>query len=160
MISYDEQIRIFKNSIPIGPKGVDEMVAILRSEVDIEKIELHSTPGQTMRNAIFNASHCIDNFGLQVAPENMVFSTFKITRNEKSEIYYQDIPEYNEFIYMIFEKFTGYLISNSNLLFVKMELVQGVSQQEFDTNGLKLQALLSHLAALAMSKNIYLTSCE
>lgn len=152
-MNYDEQVKMFKSSIPIGPKSVAELVSILQSELNIEKIELCTTNSQIMRNATFNATHCVLNSKLKIPSEKMEFLTYKVNRDEKSEIYYQNVSDPNEFIYIIFEKLTGYLTSNSNLLFRKMELARGVSQEEFDMEGPQFQSLISRLAIAYCEKS-------
>lgn len=145
MINYDEQIRLFKNSIPIGPKTISELVNWLGEQVDIKKIPLNSLPGRTMQTAAFNACHCILNEHLQLNPDDMSFLAFQVVKNHKSSRYFNDKYK-DDLIYVVLEENTGYISSNSNRLFLDLELNRGVSQHEFDNEGNEFRSLISHLA--------------
>lgn len=145
MINYNEQVRMFKSSIPIGPKTISELVDWLRKQVDIREMPLSALPGRTLQTAKYNASHCILNNHLQLNPDDMFFLAFEMIKNQKSSRYFDTIYDHN-LIYVVLEEHTGYIFSNSNRLFLDLEFIRGVSQHEFDTEGDKFRSLLSHLA--------------
>lgn len=136
---------MFKDTIPIGPKSINELIDLLAERVDIMEIATSDLADHIMRMAMFNASHCILNDDLHMKPDSMSFLVFKIIQNEKSSQYSSEISQ-NEFIYVIFETHIGYIFSNSNRLFLELELLRGVSQHEYDTEGNQFKSLISHLA--------------
>ena len=145
MINYNEQVRMFKSSIPIGPKTISELVDWLRKQVDIKEIPLSLLHGRTLQTAKYNARHCILNNPLQLNPDDMFFLAFEVIINQKSSRYFDTIYDH-ELIYVVLEEHTGYIFSNSNRLFLDLEFIRGVSQHEFDTEGDEFRSLLSHLA--------------
>lgn len=91
-----------------------------------------------------NASHCICNDELKLAPNNMIFRAFEVIRNEKSVPYLTDYPRGS--VYTIFEERTVYISSDSNKLFRELEFARGVSKEEYDKEGMQFRCLISHLA--------------
>lgn len=75
----------------------------------------------------------------------MTFHIFQVEKNAKSNKYYND-DFCEKFVYIIFEEHTGYIFSNSNQLFLELEVAQGVSQTEFDHEGIQFRSILAHLA--------------
>ena len=145
MLNYDEQVRMFKDSIPIGPKTIPELVDWLRKQVDIKEIPLSALPGRALQTAKHNAMTCILNDGLQLKPDDMSFLAFEVKINPKSSRYSDTLYDHN-MIYVVFEEHNGYIFSNSNRLFFDLEFIRGVSQHELDTEGNEFRSLLSHLA--------------
>ncbi|HBC93183.1 MAG TPA: hypothetical protein DCZ10_09885 [Pelotomaculum sp.] len=152
-MNYNEQVRMFKHLIPIGPKSISELVEMLEAKADIKEIAPNELPGYARQTAIYNASHCILNEDLQVKPDNMLLLAFQIIQNEKSSYYYSDDIMGDDFIYVVFEKHTEYMWSNSQKLFLELELARGVSQHEFDTEGILFRSLVAHLASDYCLKN-------
>ena len=56
---------------------------------------------------------------------------------------------YEEQVYFIIEAKTQYIFSNSNRLFLELELARGVTQEEFDQEALEFRSLLSRFSRLA-----------
>jgi len=149
---YDEQVQMFKGTIPIGPKPISELVELLETQVDLKKIALSDLPGHALQTAMLNATHCILNKDLQLKYDNMSFIAFQVIKNDKSRQYCSDVSQ-EKFIYVIFEKHTGYISSNSNRLFLELELARGVSQYEFDIEGDQFRSLLAHLTITYCKKH-------
>lgn len=152
-MNYDEQVQTFKGIIPIGQLPVSELIKLLRNQVDIMAIPIHTLPTHTMNFLCFNAVHCILNETLQIKTEDLSFQIFHIAENDKSTCYYRSMPSMDKPVYVVFEEHTGYISSNSNQLFIELELAQGVSQCEYDTEGNRFRTLISHLA-IALSEKI------
>ena len=51
-----------------------------------------------------------------------------------------------DFIFVVIEEHTRYICSNSNKLFLEMELASGVSQDEYNNEGLVFRSVISHMA--------------
>ena len=153
---YDKLVKMFKDKIPVGVKTLAQVIDVLKAKVDTEEIkvidlDVDDILTTEVKVAAFNAYHCMDNTNLQIKPEDMSFFVFKIVRNEKSKPYYDKMPEdiKHEGIYVILEEHTGYILSNSNSLFVELEVERGVSQHEIDTDGDQFKSLIFHLAIQA-----------
>lgn len=152
-MNYNEQIRMFKKKISVGVKKTSELINILKAKADIKEILLNDIPGYTKNFIVYNVKHSILNEHLQLNPNEMTFFVFLVIKNQKSEKYFCDKYQFEKFIYVVFEEHTGYVWSNNNRLFVDLELERGVSQQEFDTEGILFRSLLSHLAILYCDDN-------
>lgn len=145
MMSYDEQVEMFKKTIPIGPKQAPELIDCLMEMVDVNEISLSNLPGFALQNAYFNATNCILNADLKLAPSDLSFVAYNVIRNDKRDKYISNSLE-NELLFVIFEKQTGYVSSNSDRLFLDLELVRGVSRREFDAEGDQFRSLIAHRA--------------
>ena len=149
MMEYNQQLKMFKDIVPIGIISVPEIVELLKQRLDIAEITLDEFPGPIVDVAKFNASNCIFNTGLQLKPEEMSFRAFRVIKNEKSahyDISYQISCQEDECIYIIFEENSGYFLTNSNWLLIELELARGVSEQEIVSEDIQFRSLLSHLA--------------
>ena len=151
MISYPEpeQVKAYRDLIPIGPLSVAELVEKLRARLDIEEIgEKDITAGQ-MNAARFNAFHCVYNQKAIWKPEEMSFVLYKIVQNEKSRAYY-DEPDLSwgidGFIHVLFEEKTGFYASNSQRLSIEIGLARGVSKESIETEDYSFRGILAHLA--------------
>jgi hypothetical protein len=142
--NHDELIRRFKGFVPVGPTPIQELVKLLGEQVNIKGIAPSELPGQAMPVAMYNAYHCIFNQELQLTPDRMLFYVFQILRDKKSSRYYASEDVIDDFIYVIFEKHTGYIWSNSQWLFLELVFAKGVSQHELATEGLQFLSLFSY----------------
>jgi len=63
-------------------------------------------------------------------------------------MYYFENRQFKEdpFLYVVFEKHTGYFSSNSDHLSAELMFTRGVSKNEIDTNGLLFKSLVTGLA--------------
>ena len=80
---------------------------------------------QETGNSLNPIVKCIgtNNYTLQVG----------IFKNKQSELYYRESRVQNEgFVWFICEEKTGYFTSNSQLLFLEMELKQGLSREDYE----------------------------
>ena len=150
MMSYAEQVRYFKHLVPIGRKSVPELIEVLKSKVDVEEIPPSSLLSNGLARHTYNALYSLNNMTRQVQPADMVFRAFRVVQNERGRAYFPDHPVGDDipdvWYYVIFEEQTGYIASGSNQLFFELELAQGVSQEEFDSEGMEFRSLLAHIA--------------
>lgn len=152
-MNYNEQVQMFKSRIPIGLKSSAELIEYLKQKAEIKEILPSDLPGKIMQTAVDNASHCILNENLQLKADDMSFLVFQVIQGKNSSPYYSDISQDEDFIYVIFERSTGYITSNSNQLFLELELARGVTQHEYDTEGSQFRSLISHLAIAYCAKS-------
>jgi len=145
----EDQRKKLKDIIPVGVKSTTELIEALKLKFDVTEItatDLDSFAG-LMDSIVFNACNCILNEDLQLKPESMLFIIFRIELNDKS-MYYFENRQFKEdpFLYIVFEKHTGYFSSNSEHLATELAFTQGVSENEIDTNGLLFKSLVVGLA--------------
>ncbi len=77
----------------------------------------------------------------KAGPDNLEFLCYKLEKTPRNEAYNQVLPAiHQEFIYVVMEKKTGYILSNSNKLFLELSLLQGVSQTDIDNDTLHMKA--------------------
>ena len=81
---------------------------------------------------------------LQIKPEDMLFRIFRVIKNEKSDKYCE--ANSKDFMFVVIEEHTKYICSNSNRLFVEIALASGISQDEYNNEGLLFRSLISHMA--------------
>ena len=143
-MTYAEQVKKFKKMIPIGIKSTFELINILKSKVDVEETSFKNFPYYNLQMLTNNATHCVQNMELQIKPDEMRFRIFRVIENEKSDKY--NVGTTKDFIFVVIEEHTRYICSNSNKLFLEMELASGVSQDEYNNEGLVFRSVISHMA--------------
>jgi hypothetical protein len=146
MLTYREQVEVFKDLVPVGPRSVRDLIGSLRRQIDMTEIPLDGLPGRLAEQERVNAYHCIYNEEQRLGPEDMRFRSFLVTRNEKSGRYFRGIDGRFDFLYVVFEDLTGYISSNDSRLFLELEFARGVSRQQIDGEGPQFRSLLGHLA--------------
>lgn len=144
MLSYKEQIKKFKKCIHIGPTSTSDLLKWLKEKVDVREISFSDLRKGDALMITYNAKNCILNKD-HLSVEQMKFHIFQVVPNEKSAVYYNEQP-YEEIIYVVLEEKTGYIYSGSNLLFLELEVKQGVSEEEYNTEGLQFRSILAHIA--------------
>ena len=152
MMNYREQVQLFKDLVPIGPRSTSALIKQLKGQVDTSNLSLEELPVYLADMIVFNACHCLQNDGIHLQAESMSFLVFEVMRNEKSRRYFLEKTD-EERVYAVFEEHSGFIWSNSNHLFLEMEFARGVSRQEIDEEGLEFRCLISHLAIDYCSRN-------
>lgn len=142
-IEYEMQKRMYKHLIPIGEKSFEEIVSFLKSKVDVRELSVKTFPPEVLNIATYNAENCILNNEHRLSAQEMCFSLFQVIKSKKSLDYY---PDNEVFVYVIIEKHIKYIMSNSDKLFLELELFKGVTEKEYETEGLQFRSLLSYLA--------------
>ncbi len=126
MYTYEEQVKLFKSLIPIGRKSTPELINIIKEKVDVIEISPLTLPHRGFALAQYNATHCILNSKLKLNPQDMEFHAFEVIENSKSKVYFNHGNSHEQ-IYFIIEAKTQYIFSNSNRLFLELELARGVT---------------------------------
>jgi len=145
-MTYNEQVRMFKKSIPVGVKKTCELIEILKTLANIEEIEMSDLGEPLMLSVMFNAKHCISNELLKLNYPDMSFFAFSLINDHKNSKYFNDKYQVDKSIYVVFEEHTGFIWSGNNTLFLDLELAKGVSRQEYETEGSSFRSILSHMA--------------
>ena len=69
----------------------------------------------------------------KIALNEGIWRVYRVLKDEKSELYYREYRVQHEgFAWFICEEKTGYFTSNSQLLFLEMELKQGLSREDYE----------------------------
>ena len=109
----------------------------------MKELSLNMFPPDILNIASYNAANCILNNESRLNIQEMRFALFQVIKNRKSLEYY---PDDENFVYVIIEKHIKYIMSNSDKLFLELELFKGVTKEEYETEGLQFRSLLSRLA--------------
>ena len=108
-----------------GAELADYFISIL----DVEKIALAEVPERFLAYNFENAYVNQDKIPL----EGGSWHAYKVLHNEKSELYYREsLVQHSPYLWFICEEKTGYFTSNSQLLFLEMELKQGLSREDYE----------------------------
>ena len=154
-MNYFEKVQKFKDIIPIGVKQVSELVKLLNTHIDIKAVPLQDLPDHVVELHLFNATHCTLNETLKICPDEMSLKAYQVIKNERSIFYYDSISQSEEYVNIFFEERTGYISSNSNRLFLTMELARGISQYEYENEGNQFRSLIFHLTNSISEKISY-----
>lgn len=102
--------------------------------------------GPTLRHIAYNIVHCLRNNQLKLTADKLKFVVYKLVRNDKSILYYQ-----NDYVHVggreddFFETKTGSVYSNSNKLQLELFIKQGISKYDYDNETSMLIFYLSYL---------------
>lgn len=126
----------------ISPKKeISELVEWLRERVDVTENSLSDFPKYYASRIPYNAIHCLQNQEIKAGPDDLEFLCYRLEKTPRNEAYNQVLPAiHQEFIYVVMEKKTGYILSNSNKLFLELSLLQGVTQEDIDNDTLYMKA--------------------
>ncbi len=161
-MNYNKQHKKFKHLIKVGPVPVPELINLLKNMLTVQEIGLDTFSDYYRERLKHNAFYCINNQKLQITPDEMVFRFFEIIKDKRAKQYFVNEPNQlftQDMCYIIFEEKTGYMDSSSNKLFLDMMLKRGVSQEDYDNEGLQFRALLGYLnIAFEQKKNLLQTT--
>lgn len=115
--------------------SASELAEYFTSVLDVERITLAEVPERFLaynfENAYVNPE--------RIPPEDGIWHAYKVLHNHKSDLYYKEsLVQHSPYLWFICEEKTGYYTSNSQLLFLEMELKHGVSVTDYvnETNWL------------------------
>ena len=91
-----------------------------------------------------NAVNAITNQKTKANKEDLEFVCFKVEDSKYKLIL--DVT-HEEFIYVIIERKTGYILSNCNELYFELVLTRGVTQEDIDSHTMYMQYYLHCLRA-------------
>lgn len=90
------------------------------------------------------ASPVASRYIIKLEEKDLEIQILTIKENKKSKEYYLKMDD-NEQIYVIFEKNTGYIESNCNLLFLELYIERGINVDDYNSENDFCKAYLSYL---------------
>ena len=124
-------LNAYKHKITPVEKEVSaaELADYFISILDVEKIALAEVPERFLAYNFENAYVNQDKIPL----EGGSWHAYKVLHNEKSELYYREsLVQHSPYLWFICEEKTGYFTSNSQLLFLEMNLKHGLSIEDYE----------------------------
>lgn len=107
------------------PKKIDDLIVWLRKNTIVTEIDLSSFSKPFLISLFNNAVNAITNQKSMANKEDLEFVCFKV--EDRKYEYVLEVT-HEEFIYVIIERKTGYILSNSNRLYLELVLTLGVTQ--------------------------------
>ncbi|MDR3586982.1 MAG: hypothetical protein P4L59_16970 [Desulfosporosinus sp.] len=142
----------YKHKIVPGEKSTEELINFLKDKVDVVEIDTTEFSRFFMERHIINIVHCVRNQELKLTANDLNIIAFNIIKDNRSNSYYQCRPvqriankHKNDMIYVVFEKRTGYIHSNSNKLLLELFIERGISQYDYDNDTNLLHSYLFYL---------------
>ena len=130
-------------------KTLDEIVNYLQSNVDIKPMELQSLYASPLGVCCTAYEH---NLQMQGYPtENLKWVAYEVLNTKNNKDYYKSSNF--ESLYVVFEKTTGWIYSNSQLLFLELTVERGISQYDYEHETNDLKCLFMYIEG-------YLRNCE
>jgi len=127
-----------EHKITPGEKSVENLIDFLKGKVDIVETEITKLTKSIFKHIIQNVVHGNQNKENSTSNE-LDFIVYEVVKNNRSNSYYQSyIPKVdhseNVTIYVVFEKKTRGIYTNSNILFLELSIERGVSQYDYDND--------------------------
>lgn len=127
----------YKWLIPDGHIPLTHVIEIIKTKYSAIQIESGSIPLLKMHK--YNAVHLPRNEWLGLTEEEMNIKAIQIRINEQTIPYIKKnfVPLHSingNFIYLVYEEQVGYKYSNSNRLYLEVQLMQGVPSNTADSS--------------------------
>lgn len=141
-----------KQYIPqiISPKkSSEEFLTHLQNKVKCTQSDVPDRNSFFMKAMTFNVLNCILNVeGL--TEDELEFVYYLVEHNEETEHYYEEIisrqiPVFYEPIYVLFEKKTGYITSNAQMLLLELFIEQGIDEKDLESESIHAISYLSFI---------------
>lgn len=128
-------IALYKPQIIPQHKDVSDLCSWLNSHLDIEEFPFTEFSNSFINQLNFSAVNAITNQKLKLTAEQFQFVSYRLLPTEKNRVYNASLGNTGEkYIYVIFERNTGYISTNNALLQLELSVEQGVSQYDYDNN--------------------------
>ena len=125
-------------------KKTEDVINYLISKVDFIPQKNDFMGNIFQKILIKNITSCILNKTLKLEENDLDIQIVTIIENKKSKEYYLKMDD-KEQIYVIFEKNTGYIESNCNLLFLELSIERGIQVDDYNSENDFCKAYLSYL---------------
>ena len=130
-------------------KSSDEFLVHLKNKIKCTQSDVPDRNSFFMKTMTFNVLNCILN--MEGLTENeLEFEYYLVEHNEETEHYYEEIisrqvPVFYEPIYVLFEKKTGYITSNSQMLLLELFIEQGIDEEDLKSDSIHAKSYLSRI---------------
>lgn len=136
----------YKPGIRPGKKSVLELQAWLEARYDVEPMPLREFSEAFRRGCLYcSAARAITNWKLQLPQSAFDFAAYRVLETEKNRRLGLQCGDSFDYLYVVMERKTGFLSSNSAKLFDEMTVAQGVTQADYDADS---YALLHYVTCL------------
>lgn len=153
----DDLMKKYKHKITPGEKSVEELIDFLKGKVDI--VETATTELDQSFYEYYIIGNVVRGTNENLIANELNFIIYKVLKNNRSNPYYQCYvpnirnPENPENlknpedapIYVVFEKRTRRIYTNSNRLRLELYIERGVSQYDYDNDTDLLHSYLFYL---------------
>jgi len=137
--------------IPVR-KSFDEMLHLIASKADVEKIHISDFTDAFVKSLYFNARNAITNNSMQLSVDDFEFCAYSLMKSPKNNAYWNSIacvdPSENS-IYIVLEKKTGFILTNHSKLHLELVIAQGISPYDYENDTDMLVFYLSCIDRLA-----------
>lgn len=120
----------YKKNLTPGLKSTFELIKVLKSNYNIQEISYKDVDPVFWEHSVFDNLESLQN------GKTYQFCVFKVIRDSKSRKIYRlwdEIVE-SDYIFVIFEKLTGYITSNCNQLLLFLIIKRGIEKYDYDNN--------------------------
>lgn len=135
MEQFENLIALYKPQIIPQQKNILELHGWLSSHFNIEEFPLTEFSNSFIKQLYFSVANAITNEKLRLKAEQFQFVSYRLLPTDKNCVYNAVLHKIGEkYIYVIFEKNTGYISTNNAQLHLELSVEQGVSQYDYDNN--------------------------
>ena len=121
-------------------KDVNQLSSWLHEHAVVTPISLSAFSKSFIEHLAYNAVNAITNQRVQADQNELEFVCYKLEKVADNKKYnYALSTSHESFVYVIFEKKTGYILSNSSRLHLELVLAQGVTQEDINENSFYMQ---------------------
>lgn len=127
-------------------KDCVELLKWLQKRYSVTELELTDFSKSFVAHLEYNAVHAITNQKMMIEPDRLQFVCCKIESVICNDGYNHILNSTGEeFTYVIIEKNTGYILSNSNKIQLELVIERGVTKEDLDDNTVYMQYYLGCL---------------
>ena len=135
MKQIEKLIALYKPQVITQHKDISDLCSWLIGHLDIEEFPFTEFSNSFINQLNFSAVNAITNQKLKLTAEQFQFVSYRLLPTEKNRAYNAALKSTGEkYIYVIFERNTGYISTNSAQLQLELSVEQGVSQYDYDND--------------------------
>ena len=130
-------------------KSSEEFLEHLKNKIKCTQSDVPDRNSFFMKTITFNVLNCILNVE-ELTEDELEFVYYLVEHNEETEHYYEEIisrqiPVFYEPIYVLFEKKTGYITSNAQMLLLELFIEQGIDEKDLESESIHAISYLSFI---------------
>ena len=130
-------------------KSSEEFLAHLQNKIRCTQSDVPDRNSFFMKTITFNVLNCILNVE-ELTEDELEFVRYLVEHNEDTEHYYEEmlsrvVPAIYKPIYVLFEKKTGYITSNSQMLLLELFIEQGIDEEDLESESIHAISYLSRI---------------
>ena len=135
MKQFENLIALYKPQIIPQHKDISDLYNWLNNRLDIEEVPLTEFSNSFIKQLNFSAANAITNKELKLKTDQFQFVSYRLLPTDKNYVYNAILRQTGEkYIYVIFERNTGYISTNNAQLHLELSVEQGVRQYDYDND--------------------------